>query len=112
MHCSMDSTRLGSNVFHDVNLAAGRPAHGINICAEHPERRPEPLAAWNFDASFDAAVSPRPLAPGQQPCGCIIPTAEVFLASFDHELAAYDSRFFRPGCIVLGFFIAPTIPAD
>src|SRR5581483_6524677 len=57
---------------HDVDLAALRPAHGIDIRAKHPERRPDPFAIRQLDARFDAAASKRKESLGLDASGSVI----------------------------------------
>src|SRR5712664_184629 len=47
---------LAAAVLHDVHLAAGRPSHGGDVLAEHPERRPQALSRRQFDPRLDPAV--------------------------------------------------------
>src|SRR5439155_5132076 len=47
--------RLAADVLHDVDLAGARPTDGVDVVAEHPERRPDPLAARDPDARLEAA---------------------------------------------------------
>src|SRR5713101_3822918 len=51
---SLDLSRFGSVVLHDVDLAPAWP--GDAVIAHHPERRPDGLASWNLNAGFDSAV--------------------------------------------------------
>src|SRR5438067_12898403 len=47
--------RLAADVLHDVDLTGARPTDGVDVAAEHPERRPDPLAARDLDARLEAA---------------------------------------------------------
>src|ERR1022692_5233521 len=64
MDRAMHRGRFTTDVFHDVNFPADRPAHRVNVRAQHPESRPKSLAARYFNARLDAAIGPRPLALG------------------------------------------------
>jgi hypothetical protein len=48
----------GPEVLHDVDFAAGRPADGTDVFAEHPERRPDALPERQPDAGDDQTVLP------------------------------------------------------
>src|SRR5437016_13430943 len=41
VHRAMHHRWLSADVFHDVDLAATRPADSVDVVAEHPARRPE-----------------------------------------------------------------------
>src|SRR5690606_22280762 len=40
---AVHSGRLATDVLHDVDLAAGRPADAADVVAQHPERGPQAL---------------------------------------------------------------------
>jgi len=44
------------NPFHDVGLAAVRPAHGSNVRSQHPKRRPQAVTDGQFYSRFNAAI--------------------------------------------------------
>src|SRR5699024_12664507 len=53
---AVDSTRLGTDVLHDVDLAGVGPRSLRKLLPQHPERRPDPLAGGHLDACLDTAV--------------------------------------------------------
>src|SRR5690606_35142390 len=53
---AVHEVRLVADVLHDVDLARARPGHLGEPRAEHPEGRPDPLAAGDLDPRLDAAV--------------------------------------------------------
>src|SRR5215467_6551247 len=48
VQCTMHRRGLLADVFHDVDLAAGRPADFIDVAPEHPEGRPNALSVRNL----------------------------------------------------------------
>src|SRR5579863_5775065 len=53
---TVERARLLSDVLHNVDLAALRPAGGIYVIAQHPECWPYSLPARNFYARFKSAI--------------------------------------------------------
>ena len=43
-------------MLHDVDLAAVRPTHVVEIMAEHPDRGPDPTARSQTHANFNEAI--------------------------------------------------------
>src|SRR5580693_3720057 len=64
---AVDNRRFLANVFHDVDLATGRPTCFVDVIAQHPERWPHALARRNFDACFEAPVRLRKLSRSLHP---------------------------------------------
>src|SRR5699024_12253760 len=45
---AVDSTRLGTDVLHDVDLAGAGPRSRRKLLPQHPKRRPDPLAGGHL----------------------------------------------------------------
>src|SRR5687767_6984825 len=79
MYGPVHGVRLAADILHHVDLAAPWPADGVDVGAEHPERRPESLSARDANASFEAAVGRLETASSYQPrrgvSTCPVPAA-------------------------------------
>ena len=53
---AMQDARLLATVLHDVDLAAVRPAHLLEVGPQQPERRPDPLPHRELDARLEPAA--------------------------------------------------------
>src|SRR5688572_27110728 len=120
MHRPMHLVRLAANVLHHVDLTALRPADGVDVGAEHPERRPESLSARDADASFDAPIGRLETALGYQPRRgvptCPVPAAVGRIVRLgprcDDEAARSVERGVRSaGRVILPPLTTPTLTA-
>ena len=110
---AVNDVGLFADIFHDVDLAALRPADGVDVVAEHPERRPDALALRDFDAGFEAAESLReePLsfqARGSVFAGDVITAFVIFFARGDDEIAVFDVRVLGAVGVGLEFVDCPS----
>ena len=99
-----------ADVLHDVYLATGGPAHAVNVCAEHPERRPDALSTGNFNPRLHAAISPGPFTLGQHSGRGVtardaVGPGEVLLLGFNDQLAVDNPCIVRAAGIGLKFVI-------
>ena len=67
MHGTMDRRALGAEVLHDVDLAAGGPADGADVIAQHPESRPDATSSGKLNACFEASITLAEEAFGLEP---------------------------------------------
>jgi hypothetical protein len=114
---AVNGAGLLANIFHDVDLAALRPADSADVVAEHPERGPDALPFGNFDARFETAESLREETLCFQPrgrvfAGDVIGALVVFFAGGDDEIAVFDARVLRAVRVGLEFVIAPAVAAE
>src|SRR5688500_5921297 len=118
MNRSMHRVRLAANVLHHVDLAAPWPANGVDVGAEHPERRPEALSARDANASLEATVGRLKSAFGDQPrrgvSTCPVPAAVGRIVRLgprrDDEAASSVERGVRgAGRIILPLLVAPAL---
>src|SRR3989442_12321433 len=117
MKSAVNDRRFLSNIFHDVDLAAVRPASSTNIVTQHPERRPDALAVRDFDSRFKPSVGLAEFILGKQSCRSVVASyviraGESFLNCFDYELATVLIRVYGSTRIVLKFVVAPAVAAD
>jgi len=113
----MICSRLLTDIFHDVDFAALRPADPFDVIAKHPEGGPDALALRDFDAGFEAAEGLREEALGFQAGGSVfagdmIGAFEIFFARGDDEVAVFDVGVFAAVGIGLEFIIAPALAAE
>src|ERR1017187_5913650 len=66
MQGAMNAGGFFADKFHDVNLAAARPADLRPILAEHPDGGPDAFALGDFGARLNASVLPTRLAASGQ----------------------------------------------
>src|SRR5262249_12997093 len=57
VHGAVNCRGLTADVFHDVDLAAGGPAHRANVVTEHPEGGPDTLSERNLNACLESAIT-------------------------------------------------------
>src|SRR5690606_19456103 len=69
---AVGQVRFEADVFHDVDLAALRPADVAEIVAQHPERRPDALGLRQPDARLDAAMAELALAARDHARGAVL----------------------------------------
>src|SRR5436305_705526 len=62
MNGAVDNRRLLAYVLHDVDFAAARPSHSVEVISEHPKRGPHALSIGDAAACFEASVSLRKLS--------------------------------------------------
>src|SRR3954466_3965958 len=112
----MHHPRFFANVFHDVDLAACRPALLPNVVAQHPERRPDSLSVRNFDARFKPSILLRELALRLQPArrvitGDSVSPAVFFLKGLNDKISALLNYVLRAAGVILEFLISPSVTA-
>ncbi len=113
----MGDGRFAADVFHDVDLAARRPADFVDVVAEHPERGPDSLSIGNFDAGFEASVGLIEFALRVQARGGVVAShavgASVGFLERDHfQIAVLDVQVLRTGGVVLQFLVASAFAVD
>src|SRR5262249_1323894 len=106
-----------ADVFHDVNLTASGPTDGGDIVAEKPESRPNAAAGGDLDASFEAAVflseeSPRGEAPGSEMTANAVAASELFLESFNDQIAAFEMDVLGPRSVGFQLVVSPAVAAS
>ena len=112
MQRAVDARGFLADKFHDVNLAAARPAELRAVLAEHPDGRPDAFALGDFGARLDAAVLPGGLAARGEAGGGVfhgrmIHGREMFLPAFDDQMAILDAGVFQARLgVVLALVIA------
>ena len=87
----VDLGRVETDVLHDVDLTAARPADFVNIRAEHPDGGPCAAASREFGADFNATVGPGRFAVGRDAPGRVFRLLAVFFViladALDHEFS-------------------------
>src|SRR5215813_5112814 len=90
----MRLSRFAADIFHDVDLAALRPAVRGDVIAQHPESWPHSLPCRNFDKRFKSAVRLIEKSLRLQSGGSVVAldavrSRERFFLRGDHESAAF-----------------------
>ena len=118
VQASVHRRGLAADVLHDVDLAAGRPAHGRDVGSEQPERGPDPLAVRDLHAPFEAPVGVRekPLRlQARRRVGPLeaVRTREGLAVRDDHQVAvAVERGVGGPIGVRLELLVAPAAAAD
>src|SRR6266702_3010052 len=117
VQAAVNLPRLMPHVFHDVDLAALRPAHFANVIAKHPERRPNSLSLWNPNARLKAPVLLLKILLRVDAFRGVLAryavwSSESLLASRDYEVPFFDMRVLRPSGVVLQFLVAESVALD
>src|ERR1019366_7197110 len=105
-----------TDVLHDVDLAACRPADLIDVVTEHPEGRPHPLTVGNFDAGFKAAVGLGKFAEGFETRRGVVSFDSVWASVLfrqrpDHQIAIMHRCVLSAIGVVLKLLVAPALAA-
>ena len=79
-----------AHLFHDVDLAVGRPAREVD--GHHPEGWPSALALRQLDAGFHVAISPTLAGMGIDAAGIDL---SVLLEAADDQRVVLDFRHKR-----------------
>src|SRR5260370_31046834 len=72
MKSAMNDRRFLTNVFHDVDLAAGGPAGGTHVVTQHPKCRPKTLAVRDPNARLEPSIGLTELILSEQSCRSVI----------------------------------------
>jgi hypothetical protein len=56
MKGTMHDAGLSAYIFHDIDLAAGRPVNLTKIFTEHPKGRPDTLPEWDLDTGHHHSI--------------------------------------------------------
>src|SRR5580698_2035091 len=109
----MNEIRLFADIFHDVDLAAVRPRHLVDVCAEHPERWPDSLSPRNLDSGLESSIRLRKFPRGLQARRSVVAhhslgAGVLLLENFDNEVAILLVGIPRAVRVVLQFVVAPT----
>src|SRR5262249_34785274 len=107
VHGSIDRGRHEPDILHDVDLAAGRPTHRVDVGTEGPDRGPGAISSRDLRAHLDATISECGLAlRGQAGRGDLVALPEV-AAGLDDEVSILDARVLQaPAGVVLELRIA------
>src|SRR5262249_11692270 len=113
---AVDDRRLSPDVFHDVDLAARRPAHAGDVVAEHPERGPQALSGRQLDARLEASVALAELPLGLEPRGGVVARDAVgagigFAVGPNDERAVLDMSILQLIRVTFELVVAPTAAA-
>src|SRR5260221_4898729 len=113
----MVDSRLLADIFHDVDLAALRPANGINIFSQHPERRPHSLPRGQLDARLESPVRLREQTLRLQSRRRVVEFLAVrpgvrLPPRRDYQLPILNPRILRAIRVVLQLMIPPPAPAN
>ena len=100
---------VGTDQFHDVDLAAGRPSDGRVVGAQHPDGWPDALPLGKDGPDVDAAVLELLQVDGLHPCGSVL---EPILPGHDEEVAIVYIRVLAVAGVVLEFLVAPATGAE
>src|SRR5215472_10008492 len=116
VHAAMHLVGLLADVLHDVDLAAGGPADGIDVVTEHPERGPDSLPGRNLDASLEAPVGLREVGGGLQAgrgvaAGDTVGAGVVLLEHVDDEVSILLNGILGACRVVLELVVSPAIAA-
>src|SRR5205807_1621127 len=89
-------SRILWDPFHDVGLAAVRPAYGANVRSQHPKRRPQAVTNGQFYSGFDAAILKLLQTLRFHPCGRPRSTRRSH-GTYDQIAAAIHENVWRGG---------------
>ena len=96
--------------FHDVDLAAVRPAYLPEVAAQCPKGRPDALTSGKCSADINAAIGELNLSLGLDPRRGVITIAFVFTSGSDDQIAIGQGSI-RP-LVVLPLVVTPTRVTD
>src|SRR4029077_19727742 len=105
------------DIFHDVDFAAGRPANGIDVVTEHPERGPDSLAFWDLETRLETPVGLGEVSSSLKPSRGVVSSnpvgaRECFLKYRNDEIAIFLEGILGTVGVVLEFVVAPAVAAS
>src|SRR5947207_6247362 len=117
MKRAMDCGRLSSDVFHDVDLTAIRPANALDVITQHPEGRPDALSIRDLNPRFKTAEGLAEFVFCKQPrrskaAANVVRPLESFFEYCDYQQAISEMRVGGAARVSLEFVVAPTLAAN
>src|SRR5712692_7988776 len=119
VHRSMHGGRVLAEVLHDVDLTALRPAHFIDVLAEHPKRGPDPPAPGQPYPRLDQPVTHghtilADQARGRVSASAVAAVADLRIRPAHHDgkvAGAVEAGVLAAAGVVLEFVVSPAVPA-
>lgn len=117
MQSAVSDRRFLTDIFHDVDLAAVRPASGVDVVTQHPKCRPDPLAVRDLDSRVKPSVGLAELVLSEQSCrtviaGYVVRPGKGFFERFNYQPAILDIRVCSAARVGFQFVVTPAVAAD
>jgi hypothetical protein len=117
MQSAVSDRGFPTDSFHDVDLAAVRPASSVDVVTQHPKCWPDTLAVRDLDSGFKPSVGLAELVLCEQSCGSVVAGDFVrprkgFLERFDYQPTILDIRVCCAAGIGFQFVVTPAVTAD
>src|SRR5262245_9504476 len=110
MQGAVHGRRLPADVLHDVDLAASRPPDAADVVAEHPESRPNALAARDLQTRRESTIRVVEFPRRLEFRGRVIATAVRLFLGRDHEVAvAVHGGVVRPVPVELELVVSEPV---